>query len=248
MTDGTVAVGYLHPGEWSHCFGMSLTEMYVVDATIGSQRIRRQLPKYCAAGGLVAGRNEIVEKFLDQTDCEWLWMVDTDMGFGPTTVDDLLNAADSDTRPVVGGLCFSLRMKAQGAFHGVKYIVVPSAYRWVDTDEEVGFQSILELPDEATLLEVSATGAACLLIHRSVLERVRERYGAAWFDPVTHPTGTTFSEDLSFCVRLAAIDVPVYVHTGVETTHDKGGIFLDRQAYETQPDLQRHPEVVGCQP
>lgn len=243
MIDGTVAVGFLHPGEWSHCFGMSLVEMYVVDATIGSQRIRRQLPKYCAAGGLVAGRNEIAEKFLDETDCEWLWMIDTDMGFGPTTVDDLLAAADPEIRPVVGGLCFSLRVKNPGVYHGQKYIVIPAVYRWIETETEVGFQSILELPDN-DLLEVAATGAACLLIHRNALEKVRVAYGDKWFEPVTHPAGPTFSEDLSFCVRLAAVDLPVFVHTGVGTTHDKGGIFLDRDAYETQADM-RQPEAVA---
>jgi len=35
-------------------------------------------------------------------------------------------------------------------------------------------------------------------------------------------------------VRLAAVDIPVFVHTGVGTTHDKGGVFLDREAYERQ--------------
>lgn len=234
MKPGTVAVGFLHGGEWSSCFGMSLVELYLVDATIGSHRLVRQLPKFCAAGGLVAARNEVAEKFLDATDCEWLWMVDSDMGFGPTTVDDLIGAADADSRPVVGGLCFALRRDHPGMFHGEKYVVVPAVYRWVETDVEVGFQSILELPDD-TLMEVSATGAACMLVHRNALDSVRKKYGDHWFDPVTHPTGpTTFSEDLSFCVRLAALDIPVFVHTGVGTTHDKGGIFLDRETFDAQ--------------
>ena len=155
MKEGTVAVGFLHGGEWSACFGMSLVELYLVDATIGSHRLVRQLPKFCAAGGLVAGRNEVAEKFLDATDCEWLWMVDSDMGFGPTTVDDLISAADPDSRPVVGGLCFALRANGPGMFHGEKYVIVPSAYRWVETADEVGFQSILDLPADGGLMEVS---------------------------------------------------------------------------------------------
>lgn len=233
MNPGTVAVGFLHGGKWSACFGQSLTELYLVDATIGSHRLVQQLPKFCAAGGLVDGRNEIAEKFLDLTECEWLFIVDDDMGFGPTTVDDLIAAADPDTRPVVGGLCFALRSDGPGVFHGQKYVIVPSAYRWVETADEVGFQSILDLPDD-TLMEVSATGAACLLVHRNALDAVRKAHGDHWFDRVTHPAGPTFSEDLSFCVRLAAVDIPVFVHTGVGTTHDKGGIFLDREAFDRQ--------------
>lgn len=245
MKPGTVAVGFLHGGTWSAAFGMSLAELYLVDATIGTHRLVRQLPKFSSSGGLVAARNEVAEKFLDATDCEWLWMVDSDMGFGPTTVEDLLAAADPDTRPVVGGLCFALRRDRPGVFHGEKYVIVPSAYSWLEGPEEVGFQSILNLPDDDMLMEVSATGAACLLVHRNALEAVRKKYGDAWFEPVTHPTGpTTFSEDLSFCVRLAALDIPVFVHTGVGTTHDKGGVFLDRAAFEQQLGVPQ-PGVVS---
>lgn len=250
MNPGTVAVGYLDPGSWSACFGLSLRDLLLCDATVGSHRIvphGRELRKHCGSGGLVAARNEVTAGFLD-TDCEWLWMIDTDMGFGPTTVDDLVAVADPDVRPVVGGLCFALRRDQPGVFYGEKYVIVPSLYRWVDTPTEVGFASILDFPDNA-MVEVSATGAACLLVHRSALERVREKYGPHWFDPVTHPSGSpTFSEDLSFCVRLAAVDIPIWVHTGIDTTHDKGGLFLDRAAYEAQPEIAalrgRHPEVV----
>lgn len=235
MNPGTVAVGWLDDGRWSACFGQSLLDLCLVDATIGSHRIVPggvKLRKYAGANGIVAGRNDVAAKFLD-TECEWLFMVDADMGFGPTTVDDLIAAADPKARPVVGGLCFALRQDRAGVFYGDKFVIVPTVYRWVDTDDATGFQSILDVPENA-MMEVSATGAACLLAHRSALERVRAKYGDHWFDPLSHPAGPTFSEDLSFCIRLAALDIPMWVHTGVGTTHDKGGVFLDRDAYDRQ--------------
>lgn len=236
MNPGTVAVGFLDDGEWSACFGMSLIDLYLVDAH-GSRRMipgGKQLRKQAMAGGISAGRNEVAKAFLDTTECEWLFMVDTDMGFAPTTVEQLIAAADPAARPVVGGLCFKLHSEGPGPFHGERYAILPTAFSWVETPDTVGFAPLRSLPSDA-LMEVSATGAACLLVHRSAMERVRARYGDAWFDPVTHPTGpTTFSEDLSFCVRLAAVDLPIYVHTGVGTTHDKGGIFLDRDAFDDQ--------------
>lgn len=248
MNPGTVAVGFLDDGHWSYCFGQSLIDLYLVDATIGTHRMipaGRQLRKHASAGGLVACRNEIAGRFLDTTGCEWLFMVDTDMGFGPDTVDRLIAAADPEARPVVGGLCFKLHHEGPGAFYGEKYLILPTAYAWVETPDAVGFAPLRTLPDDA-LLEVSATGAACLIVHRSALDRVRAKYGDKWFDPVTHPTGVTFSEDLSFCVRLAAVDIPLFVHTGVGTTHDKGGIFLDREAFDAQQldaDLNR-PQAI----
>lgn len=234
MKPGTVAVGFLDPGRWSHCFGQSLIDLYLVDA-FGSKRMvpnGNQLRQNAQAGGIVDGRNKIAAQFLDKTSCEWLFMVDSDMGFAPTTIDELIGSAHPVHRPVVGGLCFGLRKDAAGEFYGQKYVVVPTAYALVDDETEVGFQSIVGYPRDA-MLQVDATGAACLLIHRSALDKVRERVGDHWFDHVATPDGaTTFSEDLSFCLRLSAVDVPVFVNTAVRTTHDKGGVFLDEDEFD----------------
>lgn len=233
MKAGSVAVGFLDPGSWSHCFGQSLIDLYLVDA-FGSKRMvpnGKQLRDNAQAGGIAKGRNQIAERFLDATDCEWLFMVDSDMGFAPDTVDRLIAAADPESRPVVGGLCFALRRDTPGEFYGQKYVVIPTCYEYVDTDDEVGFRSIIDYPRDE-LVPVGGTGAACLIIHRSALEAMRARVGDHWFDHLTHPAGTEFSEDLSFCVRLAALDIPLYVHTGIRTTHDKHGVFLDEDEYD----------------
>lgn len=234
MKRGSVAVGFLDPGHWSHCFGQSLIDLYLTDA-VGSRRMvpdGAQLRDHCQAGGVVAGRNEIARQFLDSTECEWLFFVDSDMGFAADTVDRLVGSADPVLRPVVGGLCFALRREARGDCYGQKYVVVPTVYDLVETDSEVGFRSRVDYERDA-LIEVGATGAACVLIHRTVLHRIREAYGPCWFDPITHPKGpTTFSEDLSFCVRVAAVGFKVHVDTRVRTTHDKHGVFLDELEFD----------------
>lgn len=242
MRPGTVAVGFLDPGHWSHCFGQSLIDLYLVDAH-GSRRMvphGKQLRDNAQAGGIVAGRNSIAAKFLDDTECEWLFMVDSDMGFGPDTVDRLIESADPTDRPVVGGLCFSLRRETAGEFYGQKYVVVPTCYEYVDTDDEVGFRSIVDYPRD-TLFPVAATGAACLMIHRTALARMRALAGDHWFDPITHPSGKVFSEDLSFCLRLAALDIPLHVDTSVRTTHDKHGVFLDELEFDRCRALHAQP-------
>lgn len=246
MKPGTVAVGFLDPGHWSHCFGQSLIDLYLGDA-FGSRRLipdGRQMRVLCHAGGIVAGRNEVAEQFLE-TECEWLFLIDSDMGFAADTVDRLIaSAGTSEPRPVVGGLCFSLRRDTPGEFYGMKYVVVPTCFEFVDTPDEVGFRSILDYPRD-TLMEVSGTGAACLMVHRSAVEAVKAKFGPVWFDQITHPTGpTTFSEDLSFCVRLASCDIPVLVDTSVRTTHDKHGVFLDEDEFDRCQALHRSPALL----
>ena len=87
---------------------------------------------------------------------------------------------------------------------------------------------------ENVLVEVGATGAACFVVHRTVLEKIRANDGDVWFDKITHPSGRRFSEDLSFFVRVAGVDAPTFVHTGIQTAHDKGGIYLREQEFRRQ--------------
>ena len=240
MKKGTVAVGYLDDGHnWAACFGLSLRNMYLFDQAMEARFLRagQELRMVAGTGTIPQARNNMVSAFL-AGDAEWLFMVDTDMGFTDDTVERLLKSAHALERPVVAGLCFALRQQpgTHSDLHASRYDIVPTMYEWVELDDEVGFKPMLDYPRNRRV-QVAATGAACILIHRLAVEKVREQAGPEWFTPVVHPTGDkggtarTFSEDLSFCVRLAAADIPLFVDTRVKTTHDKGGIFLDEETF-----------------
>lgn len=200
------------------------------------------LAQKVGSGRIVEGRNDIVRDFL-ASDSEWLWFVDADMGFAPDTLAGLLASADPNERPIVGALCFGLKKGAPADWdlQADFYRMFPTVYVWQERDDEVGFQVVADYPRDR-LVQVSATGAACVLAHRSVLEKIRDRYGECWFDLVRHPKGncgrgTEFGEDLSFFVRVAGVDVPVFVNTAIKTSHDKGGIFLTETTWDDQQRL-----------
>lgn len=166
-------------------------------------------------------------------------MIDTDMGFAADTVDRLVEAAESKREcSVVGGLAFALKRKPPTGdlLYGEHFNIVPTVYDYFNTDDEQGFLPRANY-ERNKMLEVSGTGAACLLVRFDALEEVRRKYGDTWFDPITIPHGDhgkprTFGEDLSFSMRLIACGIPLYVHTGIKTTHEKGGIFLDEATYD----------------
>lgn len=259
MKRGSVVVGFLDDGQWSACFGLSYRDMCLYDQ-LGNRRIvrenGRELRQLCGTGGISEGRNEVARSFLDQTDGEWLWFIDCDMGFAPDTVDRLVKAADQYQRPVMGGLCFANKRQGRSEIWAERFAVIPTCYAWVELEDQVGF---VPIPDYGRdqVIQVGGTGAACLLIHRRVLEKMRAKHGDAWFDPITHPTGLkggrrVFSEDLSFCVRVQGLDIPVHVDTKVKTCHEKGGVYLDEDLYDRQmtmfrleqePDLLRRDAV-----
>jgi hypothetical protein len=250
--EGTVVPGVLDNGNWSACFGLSYRDLSLADA-LGPQQIIRpgggELRKVCGSGGIAAGRNEVAAQFLDATDGEWLWFVDSDMGFRPDTVARLVAAADPAERPVLGALAFCLLGDGHADLYAERYLVQPTLYAYRDTGDEVGFQPIGDYPADQ-VVEVSGTGAACLLIHRELLEAIRSKYGDAWFDPIVHPTGNhgrprTFSEDLSFCVRVAGVGAPLHVDTSIKTTHHKGGIYLDEEMFARQQAFRAYDDSLA---
>ena len=56
-----------------------------------------QMAKECGAAGIVDGRNALAKFMCDEaTDVDWLFMVDSDMGFAGDTVERLIAAADPE--------------------------------------------------------------------------------------------------------------------------------------------------------
>lgn len=236
MIPGTVSVAFLHPGHYSAVFAESLEAVLFADIQSGRILSHRfgKLGKQCGSAGIVDGRNAVARAFLDEADSEWLFMVDSDMGFAADTVERLVAAADAKERPIVGALAFAQKTAGSTSLGGIRYVAQPTIYQFLEFDDRAGFAPWIDYPKDE-LVQVGATGAACLLVHRSVFETIRAKYGDRWFDPVSHPKSVNhFSEDLSFCVRVAGCDFPMYVHTGVKTTHDKGFTFLDEEFYDAQ--------------
>ena len=228
---------YIHPGEVSAAFCFSFARMMVFEiGRTGSAPhvIAQRVP----SGGLVKARNEVTANFLEQPS-EWLVWCDADMGFAHDAVGGLLISADPTERPVVGGLAFA--MKNGGGtdwdLQAERYRHCPTVYRWVETDSEAGFQAITDYPRDA-LVKVSATGAAFMCVHRTLLEKIRDQFGPNWFTPIQHPKRTEpFGEDFSFFVRVAAVDATAWVNTAIKTSHDKGGIFLTEETWDAQQQL-----------
>lgn len=242
---GTVIPAFVDGNQWAACFGLSWADLLLYDQAQSNRIIRpggQFLRKVAGTMGVAAGRNEAAAHFLAHTDGEWLFMVDTDMGFAPDTVDRLVASAEANGVRVLGALCFAQKLDTdleQGPYHAVRYRIQPTLYGYTEVQDtgERGFRAMTKYRRDA-FQHVAATGAACVLIHREALEAV----GPEPFMPITDPTGggngtpRSFSEDLSFCIRVQAAGLEMGVDTSIKTTHYKGGIFLDEVAYAMQQE------------
>lgn len=233
-----VSMAYVHGLEvtysWHQCV-MAMVSYDVVNHqhVVGGQWLAT---KY-GTGGIVQARNDTVKSFL-KTDSDWLFWIDTDMGFAPDTVDRLLEAGDPEERPIVGGLCFMNREIGPDGMGGMFVQPVPTIFDW--WKNEVGFAFTARREYERDqLIRVAATGSACILIHRNAFLKIQKEYGESWYSPVQSGVdGTWLSEDLSLCMRAGALEIPVHIHTGVKTSHFKH-MWLDERLADRIAEMEK---------
>ena len=244
-----VVVAYVHDKEVAYSWHRSFVEMIGHDMANHGRFIRGgYIAMHYGTDGLVAARNEAVRTFLDEAKADWLFWVDTDMGFEPDTIDRLLAAADPAERPIVGALAFSQREVGQDGMGGYHTKPTPTILDWVHSGDQAGFAARWDYPPDA-VVQCAGTGSAVILIHRSVFERIAahpDMGGDNWYGRRPNPsTGQVFGEDLSFCLRAGALGIPVYVHTGVRTSHLKPQ-WVGEESYRavTPPPPATEPTAV----
>lgn len=202
-----VTLAFPHPGNVATPFMIrTISALYCTDSRLGEVADLQTGP------GIGLARNKMVRSFLD-SPCEWLWMCDTDMLFSNETLPALLSHADPEERPVVGAFCCVVNND----------VIKPSLYMAAeDADGKFGFAYLEKWPHDE-LIRVDATGAGCLLMHKSVFKRISEANpddDGLWFAEMIIG-GNQIGEDMSFCIRCRAAGIPVYVHTGIEVGHVK---------------------------
>lgn len=234
---GKVCLAYVHDSDVAYSWHRSILDLIGYDLA-HHQRIvggGGWFGMRCGTDGLPEARNKVAAQFLDG-DAEWLFWIDTDMGFAPDTVDRLLASADPAERPVVGALCFAQGEDSLDGMGGFRCSPRPTLFAWAEKDTgEQGFAPMFDYPRDQ-LVEVAGTGSACLVIHRAALEKVAAEYGPVWYSRLGNPTtGKLIAEDLSFCARLLQVGLAVHVDTRVKTTHLKR-LWLSEDDY-------RHPSA-----
>jgi hypothetical protein len=152
-------------------------------------------------------------------------------------------------------LAFTQREEQSDGMGGWRCRATPTVFDWLKLDDgQMGFAVRWDYPHDM-VTRCAGTGSACILIHRSVFEMVAEKHGPTWYNKIPNTTmGQVVSEDLSFCMRAGTVGVPVHVHTGVRTSHQKtlwlaeddyyGQVALSKIVPEVQPATERTAIIV----
>jgi hypothetical protein len=178
----------------------------------GEPRIDKWLPIYDSCGGDVeAARNHVVRAFLD-TRCEWLFWIDTDVGFQR----DIVARLHAHGKDIVCAIYMcTLADASPDGMNGYAIEIGPSVFRWVDGDQVVPASDLLSAPKG--LHPVGAMGGGCALVNR----RVYEKLGPDPYAKIGFDDGTWLSEDISFSWRCRDVGFELWCDTSIPTNHAK---------------------------
>lgn len=221
-----VSIGSCDPGIVNGAFAYRLIQL----AQARSARLG-PFVRVKGSGLLSKQRNRVVKQFLDGTKSDWLLLIDSDEQLTLEAFDKLLETAHDKERPIVAGLVF--------AGFGIEGAPYPKPVPAIFQDAPEGFLPLYKY-DKDSVFEIDAAGTGCLLIHRSVLEKMREtadkNQGTDWCWFWDGPVdGNWIGEDLLFCRRIRALGFPIYVNTGAILPHQKS-YWLDERHHQLWKD------------
>src|SRR4249920_3329201 len=86
-----VVVAYVHSAQVTYSWHHSMTELIGYDLA-NHQRVMRggYIAMTGETDGLAKARNKTVKTFLEEKNADWLYWIDTDMGFAADTIDRLM--------------------------------------------------------------------------------------------------------------------------------------------------------------
>lgn len=160
-------------------------------------------------------REKVISYWYEQNKSDWLLWVDSDVVISVDKFKLLWDNKDAKERPIVSGVYFTTDTPEDPLM-----IPMPTVYQFAEADGAVGIQRIHPLP-ENQLIKVGAAGMGFVLMHRSVVDRIREVLPEAPFFTEVGVGNTFMGEDIYFFAVCDKADVPVYCHTGATVPHMK---------------------------
>lgn len=238
-----VVISYLNPGTVTAEFHESVLGLLVYDMGLHRRIVDGGGHIGVRSSANLAGpRNGAVKLYLNGTAAEWFLFLDTDMVFRPDLVEQLLEHASEEKAPIVGGLCFGID---EGR-------LFPTLYEFAEQDGKLTVVRYEEWAP-AAMMQVAATGCACLLVHRSVFTRIaaqdpsRPGFSGAfpWFQEREFD-GRAVGEDVTFCWRAGLLGIPVHVNTAVHLGHVKDTMLtIDKYMTQREADLAAREPVTA---
>lgn len=165
-----------------------------------------------STGTFSSVRNELVENAIE-AGCTDIWMTDTDQIYPP---DTLIKLVEHDL-PIVCGKVH----RRYPPFDPILYQKTKWKYKFVETPDDQWMNG--------QLVEVAATGAACMLIRSEVFKSLEQ----PWFKSLkpTKRRPFTVGEDIYFWLKVKEAGHRVFVDASIEIGH-LSSLVINKNFYQ----------------
>lgn len=168
-------------------------------------------------------RQVLLDMFYDQTDFDWMLWVDSDIVLTGDALQLIWDMADAKEKPVVSGTYFISKANEQSLMEPYPALFL------ADPDDRYQMAYLHPVPPSQPV-KVDYAGFGFLLMHRSVVKKMREHHGDKPFfietDSMSSDGKERFiSEDIRFFMMMREAGIPLYAHTGAVVKHMKRFAF-----------------------
>jgi len=210
MEQDTVSIAWCDNGMVDGKFMQGVTDVMLKSGIKFESSIR-------SGGNQIARqRQSVIEFWYEKNKSDWLLWVDSDVVISPEKFKLLWDNRDAVERPLVTGVYFTTDNPEEPLM-----VPMPTVFSFTNKgDGSFGLARIHPLPKNQ-LIKVDAAGFGFILMHRSVVEKVKTVApdGQMFMEM---GRGTKFiGEDIFFFALCDTAQVPIYCHTGATVPHMK---------------------------
>jgi hypothetical protein len=216
----TVAIAWCDNGMVDGKFMQGVTDVILKSGLTFESTYRSQ------GNQIARQREKVINYWYDQNKADWLLWVDSDVVISPEGFLKLWNQKDKDKRPMMTGVYFTTDNPEEPLM-----VPMPTIFKFVDNEDGgFGLARIHPLPKNK-LIQVSAAGMGYILMHRSVVEKIKQELPDAQFFMEMGRGNKFIGEDIYFFALCEKAGVPLWCDTSVTAPHMKRFSF-DEHYYD----------------
>lgn len=210
MNKETVALAWCDNGMVDGLFAQGMAD------TLLKSKVRFKTTLRSSGNQIARQRETVLKYWYDNNVSDWLLWLDSDVVCSPEIFEKLWDNKDRVLRPIVSGVYFTTDNPEQPLMYPK-----PTIFEFIEGEEgRVQTRRIHPMP-ENKFIKIGAAGMGLVLMHRSIVERIKDRVPDSPFFSEAG-VGTQFiGEDIFFFALCNEADVPVYAHTGACAPHMK---------------------------
>jgi hypothetical protein len=210
--EDSLSIGWNDGGMVHGSFSFSLSN-FILNKNIHGIEINNLYRVSGNSGQLAKNRSDLFNLWYDENKTDWFLCIDSDIVFTHDHIKALWDAKDKDNFPVLSGLYF-ISINSE--------LLAPEPKAAIfKYDKEANQMYTFNYIKPNTLIDIDAAGLGFLLIHRSVITKLREKNKTKYIFQDEYKNDIFVGEDIFFFTKIKELNIPIYCHTGASVKHVK---------------------------